>query len=57
MKVLNVSVSLSGWKKYYYDESSDAEQAGQGILAAWLNENSSRQVPVNGQMVQPGKQC
>ena len=40
---------LSGWKKYYY-EKARAEQAGQGF-GAWLNENSSRQVPVNGEMV------
>ena len=41
--------SLSGWKKYYY-EKARMEQAGQGF-GAWLNENSSRQVPVNGNMV------
>ena len=40
---------LSGWKKYYY-EKARMEQAGQGF-GAWLNENSSRQVPVNGNMV------
>ena len=40
---------LSGWKKYYY-EKARAEQAGQGF-GAWLNENASRQVPVNGEMV------
>ena len=41
--------SLSGWKRYYY-EKARMEQAGQGF-GAWLNENSSRQVPVNGNMV------
>ena len=41
--------NLSGWKKYYY-EKARAEQAGQGF-GAWLNENASRQVPVNGEMV------
>ena len=40
---------LSGWKKYYY-EKARAEQAGKGF-GAWLNENSTRQVPVNGKMV------
>ena len=40
---------LSGWKKYYY-EKARAEQAGKGF-GAWLNENSTRQVPVNGEMV------
>ena len=40
---------FSGWKRYYY-EKARAEQAGQGF-GAWLNENSSRQVPVNGEMV------
>lgn len=40
---------LSGWKKYYY-EKARIEMAGQGF-GAWLNENASRQVPVNGEMV------
>ena len=40
---------LSGWKKYYY-EKARMEQAGQGF-GAWLNENASRQVPINGEMV------
>ena len=41
--------NLSGWKRYYY-EKARMEMAGQGF-GAWLNENSSRQVPVNGEMV------
>jgi hypothetical protein len=41
--------NLSGWKKYYYNKAQ-AEQAGKGF-AAFLSENSTRQVPVNGKMV------
>ena len=40
---------FSGWKKYYYQKAR-AEMAGKGF-GAWLNENASRQVPVNGKMV------
>lgn len=40
---------LSGWKKYYYAKAQ-AEMAGKGF-GAFLNENASRQVPVNGEMV------